>query len=853
MKDEHLRLCPESLDKATHIEQAKGVNFPEPANRYSLTPECVAAVEIMADSSGPALSSWRQKQVQALGKIASETASLTHELYQLHHDVPRSVKTLRRTINVVFIAVLIEAIGWADTNLCRELTRGFRTAGDLRDQDSGVFRPSGDTSEMIGAHWKRVPLSEAPAGSEAPHPDLARSLAEGTMAFSYDKLREWGLDSNDKALLHPAFVVVDSKHGARQAFRSVSFQERWSDFTSQEASLSWLKECEELLTSKAHRAVARAEEGQHEEIDLLNAVSAKTAEEMASGLVGAGMSTEQLKSTYLDPDGTFHVHVAPRFGVWQGIKMLVNAFGAEEPVLDANGNHIWKLRCIDDFKVNGLNGVTWLSEHLVMPNFEFPARIGAEFSRLLEEQPAPEKKRQRESGPGLVLGLDDLFAAYRRIPNADSRRYGIVGVYDLEAGEVRWHEVLGLPFGLASAPIIFNRVPALMCVFARAWCGVAVDQFVDDYITVDRSDAPIAVAGRSNQHLGVWASSAQYALSRIHDFAGLALAVDKRKPAAPVNVLLGVEGDLSAFKDFRRVRFRPTKRRCQAVLSALLECKRRQRMHPREAAQLLGRLTFILSSSYGSVGRAATQPLVDRAANRAEGRGAHCKDKYRWTESMSHMLRFFQALFQELPDLQFDFKSHKKRKVVIYTDASFDSSRNGLGFIVFDQETGEQFVCDARCPPDLMARWEAVAHEPWPMQGAAAQVGPRTHINALELLAITAAVWTVGPTMLQDREVLFFCDNTAAMSAAVHGYARSPNLAPLSNALHLALASLRCTTWFEWVPSDANCADIPSRPQGQAEREFYRAQGLMCWPGGMRFPSLSDLLEPSLHDVCRAQ
>ena len=119
--------------------------------------------------------------------------------------------------------------------------------------------------------------------------------------------------------------------------------------------------------------------------------------------------------------------------------------------------------------------------------------------------------------------------------------------------------------------------------------------------------------------------------------------------------------------------------------------------------------------------------------------------------------------------------------------------------------------------------------------------------------ALIAAVWTVGSSMLQDREVLFFCDNTAAMSAAVHGYARSPNLAPLSNALHLALASLRCTTWFEWVPSDANCADIPSRPQGQAEREFYRAQGLMCWPGGMRFPSLSDLLEPSLHDVCRAQ
>ena len=46
-----------------------------------------------------------------------------------------------------------------------------------------------------------------------------------------------------------------------------------------------------------------------------------------------------------------------------------------------------------------------------------------------------------------------------------------------------------------------------------------------------------------------------------------------------------------------------------------------------------------------------------------------------------------------------------------------------------------------------------------------------------------------------------------------------------------------------------------SRRQGMSRRvrEFYKAQSLSSWPGGMRFPSLSNLLEPSLHDVCRAQ
>ena len=88
-------------------------------------------------------------------------------------DVPKSVKALRRSINVAFIAALIEAIEWPDTNLCRELFRGFRTAGDLRDQDSGVFRPSDDISELVGAHWQRIPLSEVPSGVGASHAALA--------------------------------------------------------------------------------------------------------------------------------------------------------------------------------------------------------------------------------------------------------------------------------------------------------------------------------------------------------------------------------------------------------------------------------------------------------------------------------------------------------------------------------------------------------------------------------------------------------------------------------------------------------------------------------------------------------
>jgi hypothetical protein len=144
---------------------------------------------------------------------------------------------------------------------------------------------------------------------------------------------------------------------------------------------------------------------------------------------------------------------------------------------------------------------------------------------------------------------------------------------------------------------------------------------------------------------------------------------------------------------------------------------------------------------------------------------------------------------------------------------------------------------DATSNPWLLSRWNKE------------EIQRKTHINALELLAIVAAVWTVGKEFLQNREVVFFCDNTSAMSAAVHGYARSPDLAALSNTLHLALAALKCTPFFEWVQSLANCADIPSRPQGVAEEAFCARVEVTRWPEKKKFPSFANLQFPKLNSI----
>jgi len=64
-----------------------------------------------------------------------------------------------------------------------------------------------------------------------------------------------------------------------------------------------------------------------------------------------------------------------------------------------------------------------------------------------------------------------------------------------------------------------------------------------------------------------------------------------------------------------------------------------------------------------------------------------------------------------------------------------------MRFLLFDQENKCQFVCDAGCPDWLMSVWSDVTSNLWLLSGwDTEEIRRKTHINALKLLAIVAAV-----------------------------------------------------------------------------------------------------------------
>ncbi len=131
-------------------------------------------------------------------------------------------------------------------------------------------------------------------------------------------------------------------------------------------------------------------------------------------------------------------------------------------------------------------------------------------------------------------------------------------------------------------------------------------------------------------------------------------------------------------------------------------------------------------------------------------------------------------------------------KLITYSDACHSVLRNGLGVLLIDHQLGHRWFSSDVCPTWLIETWSCITGIPWPLHSdVISNTIRRQHINALELLAVLAAVFTFGPQYMRNRQVLFSVDNTACLAPCVHGYARPPHMAALSNVLHLALAHLK--------------------------------------------------------------
>ena len=529
-----------------------------------------------------------------------------------------------------------------------------------------------------------------------------------------------------------------------------AFQELYSSIEATNAQ--WLEQVCTTLQRRADGANRR-------EREAMRVLKAKTLKEADQGLCSGLMSKNEVLEKYRSSDGKLRARIQPRFGVLQGRP------GAE------------KVRAIDDGKLSRTNEMTRVLETITTCSPDFPAHVLDELIRACLDMGI--------SIPELLLSLDDLFAAYRRVPTANQECM-IAAMWDIDAGEPVFCEVYGHCFGLVSSVLNFNRVPHMLSVATSLLFAVPNDHYFDDYLVVDLASAN---------------GSGQRCLDALHNAVRIPLEPDKRKLPMAVQEELGVTCDLSQAPS-GVVMLSPTEGRVKEIIADLQRCKANGYMLPSEAESLFGRLGFVLRTTVGAIGRAATQPLLQRA-HQQEG-------PFPFTLAMHHMLDFFDATLLSLPPLRLPCgpgRLSDAAPVVVYTDASFnEAGYSGLGIVILDGS--DRYVAGCRVPAWLLAA-----------------LRPRgQQINHLEMAAAVAARVTF-PDVLAGRKVIHFLDNTTALSKAVHGYANEPDMATITNSLHMCDAMLGIDAWWEWVPSKANVADLPSRDPSTWDDE---ARGVMA-------------------------
>jgi len=499
-----------------------------------------------------------------------------------------------------------------------------------------------------------------------------------------------------------------------------------------------------------------------------------------------GLTYKELTTKFGGPNG---VHLVERFPVTQGSG-------------DAK-----KCRPCDNYCSNLLNEHTSQSETISCIGPDFIAKVACLFAEKL----GPEQSWSPR------CFTEDISAAYKRCPGR-APCFSTVALWDPDRNHVAFVVVPGLNFGMVASVTQFNRVPALCTAIARRCLGIPCGAYFDDYACCEPNEC---------------GSSAQFYLRELHKAMGIPLACGplregwackscgqdmkpaqlrctkcskphadiKSSPYAASNIFLGVETSFRAFAESGEIRMRvPTEKVAQMAFSVAQALSNRE-FSTLEAQQLRGKLQFLLSWSFGRLGRAALQPLSDRQHTAGE-----------FTAALEAALLFFQHILKSVPAcaiLAYSKRRVRKRPVLVWSDAAYEISSDDpgtLGFVIFvptepskDNPTpaaddGQFFHASAVASDAVLTRFAPKGQQ----------------IGQLELLA-AVCVYYSAPGLFRDRDVIHWIDNSSAIMGLIKGYSSKPDSARIVHAFYLLMFKLRTRVWFEHVVSDANVSDMPSR------------------------------------------
>ena len=473
----------------------------------------------------------------------------------------------------------------------------------------------------------------------------------------------------------------------------------------------------------------------------------KTMDEVRKGLCIGPFSRAALDRTW----GYGRWRPMPRFGIWQK----------------------GKLRCIDDGRTALHNAITRTRESLRCSRADFPLRI----ARALAIAFGPSHRFR------LFSGTDDIASAYRLVPTAQP--WYTCFCTDSPEGDAVFFVLPGHPFGLTSAVLNFNRIPRLAIFIARIVLAVLCENFYDDCLTAEPDFS---------------AKSGQRALSFVmRRIICLAFSDEKHEPVDETVVYLGVVSDFTRLFTHGIMTLRIKPERQIHLLKSISGFLDTGVMSPGDAAELEGKLMFSILSQFGKIGRAALAAIRQRAHDD--------KGSTRLSPELRDTLIFLFDLIEIFPSFDVPAYPVRTSPVLIWTDAMFelcgrriDAPQLGcvaaIGAVVWSPRLGTFFHSSLEIPPSLMVWLFKIKKQ---------------YIAQLEMMAVLSLYYSLPRDVLANELILHFVDNQGVIWNLVEATSTDPGCAGMAHSTALMQARLSCRVWYEYVASDANVADLPSR------------------------------------------
>ena len=242
------------------------------------------------------------------------------------------------------------------------------------------------------------------------------------------------------------------------------------------------------------------------------------------------------------------------------------------------------------------------------------------------------------------------------------------------------------------------------------------------------------------------------------------------------------------------------------------------KLSPAHAARLRGKLYFTTTTSFQGVGRAALQAFTARQYSKSR--------KTALDEDLIVSIKFFIELLHCLPPASFNLQDDARPPLYIWSDAMWEPKQTDTGGLVqaVDEESGSTFFIAKACIAFTVFDSELRVWHKGEMEVGLETIrfmvpGKKTYIGQLEALAAAAVLYTLPDKLLRGRRAIMWIDNLAAKYGLQKGYSKVHDSGRIINAFRIKQASLGMRIWFEWVPSEQNIADLPSRGK---EAELYR-------------------------------